>query len=555
MMRTMAPADTPEPRVSASGPDPCEDVDTMQRRLSLLGQVVFVISLGFFVIGNSIQIFFVGVPLMALLNQLATRAHLAGALVMGLLWLVCSRRPLPIRVLGVLEVVALVICCTCWGLLITPQYAGSLATALLALTITVIARAIIVPSTARRTLWLTVVASAPTLVLQFFRAPLPQMLSLPPRDIMIGQAINTALWVAAATGTATIASRVIYGLRREVAAARDIGQYTLEERLGSGGMGEVWRARHRMLIRPAAIKLIRRDALGSSPAGPDVMLRRFEREARTTAALKSPHTVQLYDFGVADDGTLYYVMELLEGVDLETLVRRFGPVPAERAVHVLRHACHSLAEAHQAGLVHRDIKPANLFLIRAGIEHDFVKVLDFGLVKLGPARAGPDAVKLTDMGAVAGTPAYAAPEVALGEANVDRRADLYSLGCVGYWLLTGRLVFEGESALKVLMDHARTEPPPPSRRTELPIPVDLERIIMDCLAKDPARRPQTAGELAARLDACHVDNPWTAERAEKWWSVHLPEPARTRPLSDVLLSQEMHHGVLQVRPRARGFRP
>jgi serine/threonine protein kinase len=254
-------------------------------------------------------------------------------------------------------------------------------------------------------------------------------------------------------------------------------------------MGDVWRAHHRLLIRPAAIKLIR-----PQPAGdPGLLHRRFEREARATAALRSPHTVQLYDFGVADDGTLYYVMELLEGLDLETLVRRFGQVPAERAVPILKQVCHSLAEAHQAGLVHRDIKPANLFITRAGGERDFVKVLDFGLVKLGQGSEAPEVLRLTATGAVAGTPAYVAPEIVLGDAHVDHRADLYALGCVGYWLLTGRLVFEGDTRMKVLVQHAQTPPPPPSTRTELSIPAPARTTDLRLSGEGPGRAPAKCG--------------------------------------------------------------
>ena len=201
---------------------------------------------------------------------------------------------------------------------------------------------------------------------------------------------------------------------REVVRARELGSYRLEERLGQGGMGEVWRARHRMLARPAAIKLIRRDALASDPASAEVAATRFEREAQVIASLQSPHTVELYDFGRTEDGALYYVMELLDGVDLDAFVRRFGPLPAERVVYLLCQACSSLAELHRRGLVHRDIKPANIYLCRRGIEHDVVKVLDFGLVKqLAPAELAKSRA-LTRTDAVAGTPDYMAPEMAMG---------------------------------------------------------------------------------------------------------------------------------------------
>jgi serine/threonine-protein kinase len=333
-------------------------------------------------------------------------------------------------------------------------------------------------------------------------------------------AYSTALAVV----FAYFGSRIVYGLGMEVAEARRLGSYSLERRLGRGGMGEVWLARHAMLARPAAVKLVRPDLAGArDERDGGALVERFEREAQATAALRSPHTVNLYDFGVGEDGTFYYVMELLEGLDAETLVRRFGPLPPERVVHVLRAVCHSLAEAHGAGLIHRDVKPANIFLCRYGLEDDWVKVLDFGLVK---AMEEPERdTGLTMEGSVRGTPAYMAPEQAKGAGGVDARADLYAVGCVAYWLLTGRRVFDGETAMEVLMHHVGTAPEPPSRRTELPVPPELERIVMSCLEKDPAQRPASAVDLERRLAAVPLDRPWTPERARAWWESHRPEGA------------------------------
>ena len=319
--------------------------------------------------------------------------------------------------------------------------------------------------------------------------------------------------------------------------ANELGQYVLEEKLGAGGMGEVWRARHRLLLRSAAVKIIRQEFLASTHTDPDLVLRRFEREAVATAALRSPHTVQLYDFGEAEDGTLFYVMELLVGIDLESLVSRFGPIPAERAVHILKQVCHSLDEAHRNGLIHRDVKPANIFVSGIGTELDFVKVLDFGLVRLRAVQAESGAT-VTAETVVACTPAYAAPEIARGETTYDHRVDVYAVGCVAYWLLTGQLVFAADTSMKMLFDHAGTPPPRPHTRTELPIPPDLEQLIMDCLEKDPARRPAGAGVLAQRLSTCHVPEPWTRERAEHWWRIHAPTASPDRPVADALLSRE-----------------
>jgi serine/threonine-protein kinase len=296
--------------------------------------------------------------------------------------------------------------------------------------------------------------------------------------------------------------------------ARTFGSYQLESLLGRGGMGEVWRARHRLLARRAAIKLIRQDAFRGREDQRQAVLARFEREAQATALLRSPHTVELYDFGVSDTGTFYYVMELLEGMDALVLVERFGPMPAERVVYLLRQVCDSLGEAHGAGLVHRDIKPSNLFVCRYGRTADFMKVLDFGLVK---PHADDDTHLTTDM-AVKGTPAFMAPEQAHGEGKIDARSDIYALGCVAYWLLTGQRVFKGDNAMQVLVQHAYSEPTPMSQHVAQPIPPELDALVMSCLAKNPAQRPQSADELAEALAAIPLAAPWTQARAREWWT-------------------------------------
>jgi eukaryotic-like serine/threonine-protein kinase len=287
-------------------------------------------------------------------------------------------------------------------------------------------------------------------------------------------------------------------------------------------MGEVWRAKHSLLARPAAIKLVRPSLIeGGVPALSDEMQRRFEREAQVIARLRSPHTVNLFDFGVAPDGAFYYVMELLEGLDADALVRRHGPIPADRTIHVLRQMCHSLSEAESCGLVHRDIKPANVFLCRYGEEFDFVKVLDFGIAKT--VHETPEAgMTLTRDLVVRGTPAFIAPEQALGGAGIDGRADIYATGCVAYWLLTGRLVFSADTPMGLLLHHAKTMPTLPSAVTDLSIPASLERLVMSCLAKDPADRPQSARELSRRLAEVDGAGDWTEDRARAWWMLHEP---------------------------------
>jgi eukaryotic-like serine/threonine-protein kinase len=259
-----------------------------------------------------------------------------------------------------------------------------------------------------------------------------------------------------------------------------------------------------------------------TPLWPRRRFARFRREAEAAARLRSAHTVDLYDFGVTEDQTLYLVMEFLDGMDLEALVRQHGPMPAPRVIHVLRQVCDSLEEAHARGLVHRDIKPANIHLGRVGCREDFVKVLDFGLVKTAAADAGQSLA--TNEGVIVGTPAYMAPEMAVGD-MVDARTDLYALGCVAYYLLTGEHVFTGDTVLNVISQHLQARPVPPSERTELPIPTSLEHLVLACLAKDPEERPQNARQLAQSLDT--IDGmTWGEEQAVRWWSQHHPARAR-----------------------------
>lgn len=325
----------------------------------------------------------------------------------------------------------------------------------------------------------------------------------------------------ASAGLAVLGSFIVHGFQRKVTEARELGAYRLGDMIGRGGMGEVWRAEHALLARPAAIKLIR----SGDGAVSELALKRFEREARVTASLRSPHTIALYDFGVARDGAVYYVMELLRGRDMHALVRRHGPLPPARVVHLLRQMCHSLHEAHEAGLVHRDIKPANAFVCVHGQDHDFVKVLDFGLVKPRETEDEPRPdLRLTQQQVVTGTPGFIAPE-ALGDEKLDGRADLYALGCVAYWLLTGREVFEHATLMAMLMAHAQQQPRPPSE-TVSGIPPELEAVVMRLLAKEPGGRPQSAQALAVELKALHLAERWVPAKREAWWA---QRPARTPP--------------------------
>jgi serine/threonine-protein kinase len=317
-------------------------------------------------------------------------------------------------------------------------------------------------------------------------------------------------------GAAVVIAHVVTKLGQQVTRARELGSYQLGELLGKGGMGEVYKARHRMLARPAAIKLIRPEMLGAvDDDAANLAVTRFKREAEAAANLRSQHSVELYDFGVSADGTLYLVMEFLEGMDLETLVRERGTLPTGRIIYILRQVCESLAEAHASGLVHRDIKPANIHLGRVGLRHDFVKVLDFGLVKeVANVNIGDSMSTIPGQMAL-GTPGYMAPEMALGE-RVDGRADIYALGCVAYYLVTGQIVFEAETAFQMIAKHLQATPIPPSQRIDKPVSPELERVILKCLAKAPIDRFQSAAQLAQALEFIPADA-WGEDQAREWW--------------------------------------
>ena len=332
----------------------------------------------------------------------------------------------------------------------------------------------------------------------------------------------TAVWT-------NFLSRQMFKMRLDAHKAEELGSYKLETLIGEGGMGEVWKARHRMLARSAAVKVIRPEILARHSIRDASMVRkRFEREAQATASLRSPHTVALYDFGVSKDEAFYYVMELLDGVDLQTLVEQHGPLPAGRVQNILVHVCESLEEAHRLGMVHRDIKPRNIFLCKLGLQFDFAKVLDFGLVKTMQSNA-EDLSQMSMDGSATGTPAYMAPEIAMGSKEIDGRSDIYGLGCVAYFLLTGELVFNEPSPMAAALAHVQKPPVPPSQRTELVIPASLERVVMQCLEKDPKQRPQTAWDLARQLENLKEIPRFCRDSAEKWWTTYRPtgEPSAT----------------------------
>ncbi len=302
--------------------------------------------------------------------------------------------------------------------------------------------------------------------------------------------------------------------RRAALEVKKLGQYTLEEQIGQGGMGTVYRGTHAMLRRPTAIKLL--DIEKTTPES----IRRFEREVQLTSQLQHPNTIEIYDYGRTDEGIFYYAMEHLDGIDLENLIERFGRQPEARVVHMLEQACGSLVEAHEMGLIHRDIKPANIFMNRRAGMFDVIKLLDFGLVKAVDAKA---VATLTQSNTWMGTPLYMAPEAFSDPGKVDARTDLYAIGAVAYFLATAASPFQGPTIAAICNNHLNNEPTPPSHLCdEGTLSQPFEDFILKCLQKEPGDRPQTARELIEMLRRCPTFGAWTQQSAEAWWTANLP---------------------------------
>jgi serine/threonine-protein kinase len=378
-------------------------------------------------------------------------------------------------------------------------------------------RAALIPSSPRRTIIITAMVGVPKILLSSVLVPAVGG-GLAWRGSHSGAFPTTSIMMwTIATITCTVISRVIYGLRAEVREARRFGQYLLERKIGEGAMGVVYRATHAMLRRPAAIKLLLKDRASEA----DLM--RFEREVQLTSRLVHPNTISIFDYGRTAEGVFYYVMEYLDGLDLESLVERYGPLEPPRAIHILAQISGALAEAHAMGLIHRDIKPANIVLTERADEPDVVKVVDFGLVK----NFGGNLVESAVRDAITGTPLYMAPEAITQPDTIDGRSDLYAVGAVAYFLLTGRHVFEAATVFEVCSKHMVEAPVPPSRRLGKPLPADLEGIVLACLAKDREDRPASAAILRTSLlacaDAARVDQP----AARDWWRAHRASPTNS----------------------------
>jgi serine/threonine-protein kinase len=329
-----------------------------------------------------------------------------------------------------------------------------------------------------------------------------------PTRLLVICLVEMFMFMAVAVTLAIFGSHKINALRQEAVEARKLGQYQVKHRLGTGGMGEVYLAEHALLRRPCAVKLIRPER-----AGDPRNLARFEREVQATVALSHPNIVEVFDYGRTADGTFYYVMEYLPGLNLEQLVRRHGPLPPGRVIHLLRQVCSALQEAHASGLIHRDIKPSNIQVCQRGGRHDLAKLLDFGLVQTHGLKQ--DGQQLTQEGAIAGTPAYMSPEQGAGK-DLGASSDLYSLGAVAYFLLTGRPPFVRDSAVQTLAAHLG-EPVVAPDRHRPDVPADLQAVVLRCLEKDPASRYRGADELAQALCCCRCAEQWTPEQAAGWW--------------------------------------
>ncbi len=386
----------------------------------------------------------------------------------------------------------------------------------LLLSLVIIGYGVFIPNTWRRCL--TVLCAIAALGMTVSTAALARYAL--PRDFLGAYITSIALYLGAATMMAVYGAHRISILRGQVREARRLDQYVLRERLGSGGMGDVFRADHALLRRPAAVKLIRPDR-----AGDPATLARFEREVQATASLSHPNTIQIFDYGRTDDGTFYYVMEYLDGPNLDELVQATGPLPPVRAIYLLRQVCMALREAHAVGLIHRDLKPNNVIVTRRGGLHDVAKLLDFGLVRPHVTVAGD--AELTQEGTVTGTPAFMSPEQAKGQDRLDPRCDIYSLGATAYFMLTGRSPFGGRSHAAILAAHIYEAPELPDRLRP-DAPADLQAVVLKCLAKNPDDRFPEASALEKALAECRDAREWSEDRAAEWWrSRNVTGPARS----------------------------
>jgi serine/threonine-protein kinase len=498
----------------------------LQNRIAAFARIAGAISAAFFVSNWSIGAFGGAGPIPAGTGLARWQVvHLIGTFTLAAVWLAARGRPLPLPILRVLEGSGTVLTCAIFGLLVLymPSIFRPDQIALLALMVLLLYRSAMIPSEALRTALVALLSVAPVPFFTYFLFTRPEETTSAATARLF--TLYAALWSGAAILVATVTSSVIYGLQQSVSRSKRLGQYTLVEKIGEGNVGAVYRAEHALLRRPTAIKVLLPDRAGG------MNWKRFEREVQMTALLTSEHTVSIYDYGHTPDGVFYYAMEYLDGIDLEALIVKEGPLPPGRVVHILGQVCAALEEAHGSGLIHRDIKPANLILCARGGHHDFVKVVDFGLAR---EMKSASSSALTSENAVWGTPHYMSPE-AIRSAEVGAPSDVYALAATAYFLLTARPVFDG-SPVVVFSHHLETAPEPPSLRLGRPLPKQLEAVLLAALEKDAARRPQTAREFAERLAACSDVTPWTEAEAAAWWRERAAAVRRqpTQPLRGAL---------------------
>jgi serine/threonine-protein kinase len=493
----------------------------LQRRVAtfgLIGAILGGTALGFRVL--------MGILFSSLREQVTDPGfliHAAAIVPLLAVWAICRQGEYSVNAIHAIENTGIFLSSLGYigmGLDIRPEVGADTITAFI-LALVMFARSVFVPSSARRTVILGILMGIPLVAAMYWHylhvdLSIWKSFGYPARSderVAASQAVITVMWWTLTVGLSALASKVIHRLRKEVRDIQSLGQYKLGRKLGEGAMGVVYEANHGMLKRPTAIKLLRPEITDRDS------LERFRREVQLTAKLTHPNTVTIYDYGRTPDGMFYYAMELLSGATLTQVVNASGEQPVERVVRVLRDASLALNEAHNIGLIHRDIKPSNIMLARQGGVPDVTKVLDFGLVKnLGQI----DDLEQTNTLSIKGTPHYLSPEAIQEPQGIDARTDLYALGAVGYYLLSGRHVFEGKTIMEVCLHHLQSKPTPLSEVGSLDVPPALEELIFACLEKDQANRPASGQELADALDKLKVAR-WTRMDAEAWWDVFGPE--------------------------------
>jgi len=498
----------------------------VQRRMLLFYGVLAAIAWFFYVLSLIMLKLYLGLSFAVWITRPARLCHLLLAVGCSAAWRYLRARPRSLRALGNLDVGGCILLLVGHvGLFVgTPGVFRPEIEFLLLLNVMLVWRAAIVPSSPSRS-WLVGGAGVAVLTASALYIHIHEPSSaagiMVPNPTGVGQAVTLVpppvfivimclTWGGISVGLSVLVSHVIYGLHKRIEEVAQLGQYHLDEKIGEGGMGIVYRGRHAMLRRPTAIKLLHPHKTGEQA------LKRFEREVQNTAKLTHPNTVAIYDYGRTPEGVFYYAMEYLDGFNLQTLVALAGAQNPRRVIHVLKQVVGALAEAHRAGLIHRDIKPANIVLCERGGTADVAKVLDFGLVKDVSTNVHHSTVSAN---LVVGTPLYMSPEAIISPGSIDARSDLYALGAVAYYLLTGSPVFEAATLVEVCASHLHGEVVPPSARVPHRIPVALERLVLGCLEKKPEQRPASADALLDTLIALDVP-PWTSQEAAAWWTSH-----------------------------------